>query len=84
MRRTKMRGIVMEVPIRRNKLNAKQIQLLKTIYKFRFITLSLLAQYRHSDQSSLNRNLQRLVDQKYIIKQYDNSYRIDQDTACHV
>lgn len=81
MRRTKMRGIVMEVPIRRNKLNAKQIQLLKTIYKFRFTTLSLLAQYRHSDQSSLNRNLQRLVDQKYIIKQYDNSYRIDRKGA---
>ena len=81
MRRAKMRGIVMEVPIRRNKLNAKQIQLLKTIYKFRFITLSLLAQYRHSDQSSLNRNLQRLVDQKYLIKQYDNSFRIDRKGA---
>ena len=71
----------MEAPIRRNKLNAKQIQLLKTIYKFRFITLSLLARYRHSDQSSLNRNLQRLVDQKYLIKQYDNSYRIDRKAA---
>lgn len=71
----------MEAPIRRNKLNAKQIQLLKTIYKFRFITLSLLAQYRHSDQSSLNRNLQRLVDQQYLIKQYDNSYRIDRKSA---
>jgi len=71
----------MEAPIRRNQLNAKQIQLLKTIYKFRFTTLSLLAQYRNSDKSSLNRNLQRLVDQQYLIKQYNNSYRIDRKGA---
>lgn len=63
------------------KLNAKQLQMLKIIFKFRFVTSSLLAQYRGVNKNSLNRMLQNLVDQKYLNKQYDNSFRIDRKGA---
>jgi DNA-binding MarR family transcriptional regulator len=59
------------------KLSNKQLHTLKIIFKFRFVTSSLLAKYRSVNKNSLNRMLQNLVDQKYIKKQYDNSYRID-------
>jgi hypothetical protein len=63
------------------KLSNKQLHTLKIIFKFRFVTSSLLAIYRGVNKNSLNRMLQNLVDQKYIIKQYDNSYRIDRKGA---
>ncbi len=63
------------------KLSNKQLHTLKIIFKFRFVTSSLLATYRGVNKNSLNRMLQNLVDQKYIKKQYDNSYRIDRKGA---
>lgn len=63
------------------KLSAKQLHTLKIVFKFRFITSSLLAKYRGVNKNSLNRMLQNLVDQKYLVKQYDNSYRIDRKGA---
>lgn len=66
---------------RRNTLNTNQIHLLKIVYKFRFVTSSLIADYKHTDKDSLNKTLQRLVEQKYLIKDYDKSYRIDRKAA---
>lgn len=63
------------------KLSNKQLHTLKIIFKFRFVTSSLLATYRGVNKNSLNRMLQNLADQKYIKKQYDNSYRIDRKGA---
>lgn len=63
------------------KLSAKQLQTLKIVFKFRFVTSSLLAQYRGVNKNSLNRMLQNLVEQQYLAKQYDNSYRIDRKGA---
>ncbi len=63
------------------KLSSKQLHTLKIIFKFRVVTSSLLATYRGVNKNSLNRMLQDLVDQKYLNKQYDNSFRIDRKGA---
>ena len=63
------------------KLSSKQLHTLKIIFKFRVVTSSLLATYRGVNKDSLNRMLQNLVDQKYIKKQYNSSYRIDRKGA---
>ena len=63
------------------KLSNKQLHTLKIVFKFRFVTSSLLAEYRGVNKNSLNRMLQNLVEAKYLTKQYDNSYRIDRKGA---
>lgn len=80
MRDRKCRQIMREQQAS-EKLSIKQLQTLMIIFKFRFITSSLLAEYRGVNKNSLNRLLQNLVDQKYLKKQYDNSYRIDRKGA---
>jgi hypothetical protein len=60
----------------RYSLNAKQIYVLKLMYKFRFITSSLLASYKGINVSSSKRALKILLDQKYIGKKYEKEYRI--------
>jgi len=63
------------------KLSNKQLHTLKIVFKFRFVTSSLLAEYRSVNKNSLNRMLQNLVNQNYLTKKYDNSYRIDRKGA---
>lgn len=63
------------------KVSSKQLHTLKIVFKFRFVTSSLLAEYRGVNKNSLNRMLQNLVEAKYLTKQYDNSYRIDRKGA---
>ena len=63
------------------KLSSKQLHTLKIIFKFRVVTSLLLATYRGVNKDSLNRMLQNLVDQKYIKKQYNDSFRIDRKGA---
>src|SRR5665213_3675521 len=56
-----------------NPLNPKQLRLLKLIYKFRFITVPLLLEYKGvSSLASLRSALQLLVDQKYLARRYSS------------
>lgn len=58
-------------------LNAKQIYLLKLIYKFRFVTGSLLSRYKGLKRGdSVNEALQILLKRDYIGKRYDKSYKL--------
>lgn len=58
-------------------LNANQRHTLLLIYKFRFITSTLLCQYKKlSSPSVTNTSLQILNKQKYLLKRYDASYRL--------
>jgi len=58
-------------------LNANQIHTLLLIYKFRFITSTLLCQYNKLSSPSVTNNaLQILHKQKYLLKRYDASYRL--------
>ena len=62
--------------IHRKQLNSLQIELLRTLYKFRFGTAELLSQYQEQSLRYTNKRLQILFDQEYIGRNYDSSYRI--------
>lgn len=66
----------MNTTSRHNKLNSKQIQLLKLLYKFRYLNSPLLAQYKNINQSSARRSLKVLYDQKYINRRYSKEYKL--------
>ena len=61
---------------RRNKLNVKQLSLLKLIYKFRFVNADLVARHKGMSRSAVNYSLAILLDQDLIGRRYGNSYRI--------
>lgn len=69
-------------PILKN-LTTKQQHLLNIVYKFRFTTSTLTAQYRNTDKDSLNKSLQKLVDIGYLHKEYKPSWRIDRKPALY-
>ena len=57
-----------------NTLNAKQIHLLKLIYKFRYITAPLLAKYKNlNSRQAMHTTLERLVKQNYLGKRVDTN-----------
>lgn len=67
----------MKQPTKHKSLNSKQIRILKLLFKFRYITPSLLLQYKQaSSLSSLREALRILEDQEYIAKRYLKSYKL--------
>lgn len=65
------------------KLSNQQVLLLHTIFKYRFITSDLLAGLLHKDRSTIYERLAVLVEQGYIVKKYESSYRIDRRPATY-
>jgi Replication-relaxation len=57
-----------------NKLNAKQLHTLTLLYKFRFATSALLAQYKHVSNQALHQSLSTLVKQGYVGKRFKKEY----------
>jgi hypothetical protein len=67
----------MKTPTMHNSLNPKQTRILKLLFKFRYITPSLLLQYKEaSSLSSLREALKILEDQQYIAKRYLKTYKL--------
>jgi hypothetical protein len=67
----------MKTPTKHNSLNPKQTRILKLLFKFRYITPSLLLQYKEaSSLSSLREALKILEDQQYIAKRYLKTYKL--------
>jgi hypothetical protein len=67
----------MNQPKYRRPLNAHQIAILNTLYKFRFTTIALLAENQQAKhQRVIASRLKILVDQGYIGMNYDSSYKI--------
>lgn len=66
-----------------NTLNKKQLRLLILSYKFRFITAPLLTEYLGLKSNSVIRNLHVLVNQHYLGRQYDTSYKMDRKPAVY-
>jgi hypothetical protein len=67
----------MKQPTKHNSLNPKQTRILKLLFKFRYITPSLLLQYKEaSSLSSLREALKILEDQQYIAKRYLKTYKL--------
>lgn len=63
-------------PKYRKTLTEKQLRLLKLIYKFRFVSVPLLAEVLGRNKSSVYENLYVLVGQGYVEKRYDGSFRL--------
>lgn len=66
----------MSKPTKRYTLNTNQIQLLKTIYKFRFITNNFLASYKKISHVASHKSLEVLKDQDYLGSHYNASYKL--------
>lgn len=69
---------------RRRKLNAEQLEVLELLYKFRFGTNDLLAQYfGKKDRSFVFKRLSILLEQGLIGKRFESSYRIQGKPAAY-
>jgi DNA-binding HxlR family transcriptional regulator len=65
-------------PSRRKALNKDQLNVLYTLYKFRFGTTDLLktTQSKNISRKYMNTRLRILCEQEYIGREYDSSYRL--------
>ncbi|MGH7157269.1 MAG: replication-relaxation family protein [Candidatus Saccharimonadales bacterium] len=64
------------MPKYRRPLNDKQILILKTLYKFRFINVELMCRTgRRYERDVMRKRLRTLLDQEYIGREYDSSDR---------
>jgi predicted transcriptional regulator len=68
---------------KRYKLSNQQTLLLLSVFKYRFITSELLAELLHKDRSTIYERLAVLVEQGYIVKKYESTYRIDRRPATY-
>jgi predicted transcriptional regulator len=67
----------MQKPVKRNNLNAKQIHLLTLIYKFRFVSSALIAEYSGLvSERVVNIAFSILRDQNFIDRRYTAEYRL--------
>lgn len=73
----------MKTTSRRNKLNPKQIHTLKLMYKFRFVTAQLLAEYKGIRVSAVNKSLAVLVAMDYVSRRYASDYKIERKGASY-
>jgi hypothetical protein len=68
----------------RKKLNAEQLEVLELLYKFRFGSNDLIAQYfGKKDRSFVFKRLSILLEQELIGKRFDSSYRIQGKPAAY-
>ncbi len=67
----------------RYSISSAQTSLLYALLKYRFLTTDLLAELLHKDRSTIYERLSVLVDQGYVTKKYNNSYRIDRRPATY-
>lgn len=70
-------------PKARKQLNELQIELLQILYKFRFGNAKLIAQYQDQSIRNINVRLTNLLEQEYIGRSYDSSYRINRRPATY-
>lgn len=74
----------MPEPKFRRPLNAKQLNLLKVIYKFRFVTVELLDKSKTKNGRDIKRKgLNILVKQNYISRNYESNYRLQNKPASY-
>lgn len=69
-------SVLVKSPKYRRPLNVNQDKLLKILFKFRFVSTELLAEYLARDKATVYEKLYVLVNQGYVTKKYDSSYRL--------
>jgi hypothetical protein len=74
----------MKQPKYRRPLNSHQIRLLKLLYKFRFVTSQLITKSEDSKYPRvITSRLKILLDQDYIGRNYDSTYKIQGKSASY-
>lgn len=68
--------VVMEADDKEFKVSVQQQRILRLLYKFRFISVQLLAQVMGISRQGVYQGIEPLVKAKLVIKVYDKSYRI--------
>lgn len=68
--------MISKEPKYRKKLGKQQVDLLKVICKFRFVTVPILAEWRHKDNSTIYERLLVLTEQGYLQKTYEKRWRL--------
>lgn len=68
---------------KRYSLNPKQLHILMLLYKFRFITIPLLTTYKNLKSNSLQRTFNILLEEKYVGRRFDVTYKIDRKPAIY-
>ncbi|MCX6727642.1 MAG: hypothetical protein NTX11_02410, partial [Candidatus Saccharibacteria bacterium] len=72
------------LPKHRNNLNSSQLSILYDLYKFRFATSDLLMKSQGlKTKRSLHPRLKILLDQEYIGRNYESSYRLQNKYATY-
>jgi hypothetical protein len=69
--------------IHRKQLTELQLEALHILYKFRFSTSELISQYQERTIRNSNIRLKNLLEQEYIGRNYDDSYRIKHRPATY-
>lgn len=65
-------------------LNPKQVHVLKLVYKFRFVTSSLLMSYRNNSHRAVTNSLLKTLWAKgYLSRRYDKSFKFQGKGACY-
>ncbi len=64
-------------------ISKSQESILRALYKYRFLTSDLLAALLKKDRSTIYERLAVLVDQGYVAKKYNGTYRIDRRPAAY-
>jgi Replication-relaxation len=64
-------------------LTKKQLTLLNLLYRFRFSTSALISQTTKINPRTINKRLQLLLEQNYIGRNYEDSYRLLQKHATY-
>lgn len=67
----------------RKQPNELQIELLQILYKLRFGNAKLIAEYQEQTIRNINVRLTNLLEQEYIGRNYDSSYRINRRPATY-
>lgn len=67
----------------KTKLNDNQIHILKLIYKFRYVTPTLLAKHRNVLNWTINSSLKTLLDRKLVGRCYNKSYKLQGKAASY-
>lgn len=70
-------------PKSRYKISSSQLDILLLVLKYRFVSSDLLAECLSRDRSTIYERLSVLVDQGYVIKLYDKTYRLRQRPAVY-
>lgn len=64
-------------------ISTSQLLILDMLHKYRFLTSDLLAALLHKDRSTIYERLAVLVEQEYVTKKYNSTYRIDRRPAAY-